>query len=240
MGKKEKEGYPFAKLEDSNLFGQSSEFYGISGDDNTIIGKSFVGEDDPCRNRKKITTADRVRDFEIKIVEFRKILERCGIHSAKTDYVIGADPINGVPSIFCVTDRVEGETLGELKSLSKETIGTMDGIYAKMIDELLDSYEQDGYFWYDIKNDQFMYGIAPGDTGANLYLIDTDPNVFKWDDPDMEKESGLNRRQMLDNRLRNIAAEILGLESVVDEKKSAFPKTREKLGQAGIKIRPIS
>lgn len=123
-----------------------------------------------------------------KVIEFKKVIENLGILMAKTDYVIGMGPNTSEPSIFAVTERIDGENLRNIEHIDKETAEKIDELFARIISKLIDSFLKDEYFWYDPGSSQFMLGKAEGDTKPSIYLVDVDPHVWKWGDPALNME----------------------------------------------------
>ncbi|MCX6736312.1 MAG: hypothetical protein NTZ13_04475 [Candidatus Parcubacteria bacterium] len=219
-----KEDHPFVRLKESDIRGDSSEFYNIPGKSDVVVRKSFVnvhGE-----GSAEQTIKERVDYLRNQANEFRKITDRLGIRVAKTDYVIGRDPELDQPAIFAVTERIEGESLDNLIFIDKEMAEKIDDLYAKIISGCIDSYFENGYWWIDPKNSQFVYGKAPGDEREDIYLVDVDPNVFSWDDPKIYKNSVFWHEMMW------IESEIFDMEREVDEQNFKLVKSREMLERA--------
>jgi hypothetical protein len=222
-----KEGYPFVALRETDIAGNKSKFFRVPGMPNIIVRNSFiraVGE-----TSQALSTKAQAEYLKGKIDEFKKIIEKYPVRAAKTDYVIGADSVLGNPSIYCVTEVINGESLENLHFLSKETADKIDNLYEKIIADFVVSYFKNGYFWFDPTNEQFMFGKARGDKKPDIYLVDVDPNVFKWNDGELERRFGLKRETWFLVRILQIARELNDLEKKVTENTTVFFKTRKKI-----------
>ena len=233
----QKEKPPFTEL-DFTRHGNSSLFYAVPGVDDRVVRKSFVNVKE--KDGVKMNTHEKAEYLRNKTVQFKKIIDTLPVTMAKTEYIIGASPTNGSPAIFGVTELIDGKSLDDIPVLDKETAEKMDDIYAKIVAHLIDSYEQNDYFWYDPLMSQFMYGKAPGDTEPKVYLIDVDPNIVKWDDPELGNEYPfLGKEELLQGRLNLLAREATSLKKKTSDP-TAFSKTRNMLALLGVKMPVIS
>jgi hypothetical protein len=219
-----KEGHPFVSLENSDLKGNLSKLFCVPGREDLVVRKSFVNV--PREKTAEMTVHEKAEYLQNRVVEFKKIIDRTGIRMAKTDYVIGKDPATDNPAIFGAVERIEGKSLHELTSLDKDTAKKVDELYAKIISELVDSYLNYGYFWFDSNNEQFVLGKANGDESPDIYLVDADPHIFKWGPPDLYPEE---REAVLWGRLDMVVGEMEEMENKVDEKGFKFARSRQTL-----------
>ncbi|MFA5831153.1 MAG: hypothetical protein WC878_04980 [Candidatus Paceibacterota bacterium] len=231
----EKPDYPFAVLrEGSDFKGNKSKFYHIP-DEDTVIRKSFVnvhGE-----GSEKMDIHERAEYLQEQVNEFKKIVGEYGIRMAKTDYVIGTDPEENRPAIFGVTERIEGENLEKMAVLDKETAEKVDDLYAKLIACFTESYLKNFYFWFDPKNEQFVFGKAQRDEKPDIYLVDVDPNIVKWDNQELQKELKVKGKKELFWRKMNwLRTEMSDMERKVNEKGFTFTRAREALEKAKMEI----
>lgn len=230
----EKADHPFVNLRGSDIRGDTAIFYSVPGKPDMVVRKSFVNVHGEGSEQTSIQ--ERAEYLRHQAVEFRKIMDRMGIRMAKTDYVIGTDPETDKPSIFGVTDRIEGESFDKIKILDKETAEKIDDLYAKIIADNIDSYLKNSYSWYDPKNEQFMLGKAPGDEKPNIYLVDVDPNIFKWDNHDMQKKFNIGKEGLFWQQMRYIFMAMDDMGRKVDEKGFKFEKARKEFERAKMEI----
>ena len=221
-----REGPPFCNLDMANIIGNKSKFYRSGENKDFLIRRSFVNIEDP-EGDSDLSLSEKEAFLRNKIVQFKKIIANLPVNMVKCDYIIGKDPVKNIPVIYVTTENIDGENLNELSVLKKETAEKIDALYAQIIDELVKQYRENDYSWFDPNNGQFMYGKAPDDKKPDVYLVDLDPNVFKWDDPDLKRRIGISGQRLLQNRITWIISEIGNLEKKVEENGFAFNKTRE-------------
>jgi len=231
----ERPDHPFAKLRGSDIRGNNSVFYNVPDRSDIVVRKSFVnvhGE-----GSEEMTIHERAEYLKHQADEFRKIIERYGIKMAKTDYVIGTDPEKDRPAIFGVTERINGENLDKMSVLDKEMIDKVDELYTKIIAGLIDSYLEDGYSWYDPNNTQFVFGKAEGDEKPDIYLVDVDPHIFKWDNLELQKIMKVEGKEGLFwKKMSWVRMNMDDMERKVGEKGFKFAKAREMLEKAKVEI----
>jgi hypothetical protein len=223
------EDQPFIKLEKSDLKGNASKLFHIPGHEDMVIRKSFV--DVPDMVADKMNVHEKAEYLRHKAIEFKKIIARLGIRTAKTDYVIGTDPATGNPALFGATERIDGENLKEMKFLDKETSVLIDEIYAKIISDLLNSYKKNGLFWCDMKNTQMIFGKTEKDKNPDIYLIDVDPHIIDWNVIEMD-----GKEPAFWEILAWLLSEIEDMERKVGEKGFRFKKSREALEKVKTEI----
>jgi hypothetical protein len=229
----EKPDHPFTQLRGSDIRGDNSIFYNIPGEPSMVVRKSFVNVSDG--EAEEMDIHEKAEYLRNKAVEFKKIIDRLGIRTAKTDYIIGTDPEKDRPAIFGVTERIDGENLEETPFLDRETAEKVDDLYAKIIIESIDSYLKNGPYWHDPKNAQFVFGKAQGDEKPDIYLVDVDPNVHTWDEWEKLKEPqefSTKPESIFWDHMKWILMEMEDLENKVDEKNFKLVKAREALERA--------
>ncbi len=225
----EKEDHPFVGLRSSDIRGNTSVFYNIPGRPDVVVRKSFVNMED---EKAEIASIHEKAEFlRHKSDEFKKIIDRIGIPMAKTDYVIGRDPEIDKPVIYGVTERIEGESLEDITMLDKETADKVDGIYAKIIFDLFNSYKNNTHFWCDPKNAQFIFGKNKDNEKPEVYLIDVDPDIIDW-----RTVSEDSKEHVFWNRLFVLLSEVEKMESKLQEKGSKFKKAREAIDKIKTEI----
>ncbi len=216
----EKEDHPFTRLRSSDIRGNTSVFYNIPERPDVVVRKSFVNMDDEKAETASIH--EKAEFLHHRLSEFKKIIGRLGIRMAKTDYLIGRDPERDRPVIFGVTERIEGKSLEDMTVLDKETAEKADGVYAKIIFDLFNSYKENSYFWSDPKNAQFIFGKTKEDEKPEVYLVDVDPDIIDW-----SSVSEDSKEHVFWNRLFILLSQIETLEEKTYEKGYRFKKSRE-------------
>ena len=240
------ERQPFVRLDDSSLRGKSSSFYEVPGHPDMVVRKSFVrtsfAQDKEWENKyadiadekekKKKIIHEEAECLREKAIEFKKIIGDLGIRMAKTDYVIGESPATGDPTIFGVTEKIEGENLEEIKALDVETAEKIDEIYAKSIGAFVDSFLKNEVAWQDLKLGQFVYGKTKEDEKPDVYLVDVDPTFIDWNDPYFP---GVRRKKYFWNRIESFIFDVGWLEEkalVGGKQRFVFKKSREMIDRA--------
>jgi hypothetical protein len=128
---------PFTELDYSKFPRGSSTLYDSFDDKNVIVRKSFVGGIDD-RNSKGMSYSEKEKYLRDSVSQFKEILKSLGIRMAKTDYIVGDSPSSPKdPTLFGVTERINGEGLDRISDWSKEMVDKIDDIYAKVIRPLL-------------------------------------------------------------------------------------------------------
>lgn len=247
------ERQPFVRLDDSLLHGGSSSFYEVPGHPDMVVRKSFVQtsfkEDDNLKDkyaniqdedeRRKKIIHEKVELLRNKTIQFKKIIDNLGIHMAKTDYVIGESVGTGGPTIFGVTEKIEGENLEKVKKLDTETAEKIDDIYAKIIGAFIDSFLKEEQGWQDLKIEQFVYGKTQEDKKPDVYLVDVDPIFIDWNDPQFQMKYGATRKEYFWRKMERFVFDVGWLEkkvSVDGKDRFNFAKSREMIGRANREV----
>jgi hypothetical protein len=150
---------------------------------------------------------------------------------AKTDYIVGADPVTGKPALFGVTERIEGENLEKMRSLDKEIVDKVDELYAKLIFDLFNSYKENNSFWCDPRNDQFIFGKTEKNETPEIYLVDVDPAVIDWNTVPME-----DREHLFWDSLGLLLSQVENMEEKMGEKGFRFKKARAAIDKVKMEI----
>jgi hypothetical protein len=151
------------------------------------------------------------------------------VRIAKTDYIIGADFATGKPCLYGVTRWIDGKNLKSIVFLDKKTAVQIDELYAKIISGSIAAYFTNGYFWFDPKNEQFVFGKAEGDKKPHIYLVDVDPNVFRWGDDEVKQRFDLKKETLFFAQIQQIVYDLNDLERKITEKCHLFSKTRKRI-----------
>jgi len=223
------EGHPFISLGESDIGGNNSRFYKAEGKDDVVVRKSYVnikGEE-----AKDMDIHEKAEWLRNKTEAFKKIVQKANIQMANTDFVIGRTP-GGEPSIFAVTERIDGKNLREIEHLDEETAKEADALFARIISGMIDSFLNNEYFWYDPSSAQFVLGKAKDDTVPKIYLVDVDPNVWKWDDPVHKME----KTALFSFRINSVLYYIEDMEKKVEIPNFKFEKSREMIESSKQKI----
>ena len=225
---KRKETEPFIALEKSDLKGVTSKLFSVPGHEDMVVRKSFVNvpkEED--EKTEKMTIHEKAEYLRNKAVEFKKIIDRIGIHMAETTYVIGTDQKTEKPTLFATTERINGKSLEEMTLMDKDLAEKVDDLYAKIINDLVDSYKKEHHFWCDPQNAQFVYGNTEKDEKSDIYLVDVDPDILDWNAIQEE-----DKEHLFWNRLACVLFEMEEIEEKASEKDFHFKKSREAIDHA--------
>jgi hypothetical protein len=179
-----KDKSPFVNLSESDLKGPNSDFYELPDFPGMVIRRSYL----PFMEKyaEGYTNQDAALYWAKLGREWKNIGEQYGIRTPKTEYVVGHDPHSEQPSLFLLTEKIEGENLKTLASFEpnekEKAKEELDKTYAGIFSHIRDSYKEEGYFWVDPRNDQFMYGTIRRDSEKHVYLADAEPNIDSWKD----------------------------------------------------------
>ncbi|MFA5831149.1 MAG: hypothetical protein WC878_04960 [Candidatus Paceibacterota bacterium] len=237
-GNVEKSNSPrlFTKLDYSKFPRGSSTLYDSFDDQNIVIRKSFVGGIDD-RNSKGMDYSEKEKYLRDRANQFKEIINSLGIRMAKTDYLIG-DSLSSPkdPALFGVTERINGEGLDKINDWGKEIVAKIDDIYAKAISAFIDSYQRNGKAWHDLRNGQFIYGKTEEDEKPDIYLVDADPAIVDWDDPDFEEKYHMEKKAVFLRKINFFEREIDDLERSLSESEYNFIKARKMIDRAHVEI----
>jgi hypothetical protein len=165
QSKTKKDFSPFLGLEKSkHIFGKHSEFYDLFHYPNLIVRKSFIGV---C--------------FSKKAKEFQEVVQKCHLFIPKTWYVVGHDPVSKEPSLFAVTEQVNGKKLNEIFLFDKKEQEELDTMYTSLCLYLWKTYCDGGYVLSDFRNEQIIFGTVSGEKEKRLFLADVDPIAEFWE-----------------------------------------------------------
>jgi len=227
---------PFTELDYSKFPRGSSTLYDSFDDKNVIVRKSFVGGIDD-RNSKGMSYSEKEKYLRDGVSQFKEILKSLGIRMAKTDYIVGDSPSSPKdPTLFGVTERINGEGLDRISDWSKEMVDKIDDIYAKVIRAFIDSYQGNGKAWHDLRNGQFIYGKTEEDEKPDIYLVDADPAIVDWGDPDFEKKYHMKKKSVFWRKINFFEQEISDLERNFGERECVFIKARNMIDKAHFEV----
>src|SRR3989344_1032238 len=132
----------------------------------------FVAEDGGYVVRPEIWgSAPPVDDLKIARYLHAELEMNYGIAVPRYDIVLGPTPIEGTNAAYLVVDKIEGTEL--------INAWIDDGIIRTFVYSLLeyhiDKYQNGGFSLNDIGINQYVYGVAPGQSEKRIYLVDIDP-----------------------------------------------------------------
>ena len=241
---------PFVGLEKSfDIIGISADFYELPRHPELIVRKCFVSKRliERVRNElsapeykkldpekmKELTRKKKMEQMIKNAGEFEKMGEQYHLRMAKTNYIVGNDPVSGERAIFAVTDRISGETnLNKMSAVPKELEGEIDEMYAGFFLHLRDSYLENGTFWRDFKNSQVMCGTKYGEKEQHAYIIDVDPVMGSWFEFKQPEHKKIAKERPMEYRewsfWEEIEITLLNLKRVEEKSSSKkFEKARE-------------
>ncbi|MCX6738825.1 MAG: hypothetical protein NT098_02095 [Candidatus Parcubacteria bacterium] len=182
---------PFKSWEKSVIEGYSSEFFTLPEHPELVIRKIVplaVKEIDGKKTAKK---AIEYWTEQSKI--FQNFADKYGIRMAKTSYFVGNDlkfkssvPKESRPVFMAATERILGKNLRVLNSLDEKALAEIDALFSGLFLSLYDAYNESGYTWEDFNNSQVMYGTAENDTEPHVYIVDVDPLMKEWNEPQQD------------------------------------------------------
>lgn len=108
---------------------------------------------------------------------FAELHEKYGVAVPRMQFVIGKDE-RGVETLFTITQRVEGENVGDILDAGKkdaEFKNKLEEVYINFARYFEDKYKSGKELLWDFHNAQFVYGKLKGDKENNIYMVDLDP-----------------------------------------------------------------
>lgn len=227
---------PFTELGYSKFPRGSSTLYDSFDDKNVIVRKSFVGGIDD-RNSEGMDYSEKEKYLRDRANQFKEIINSLGIRMAKTDYLVGDNSsFPKDPTLFAVTERINGEGLDRISNWSKEMVDKIDDIYAKVIRAFIDSYQGNGKAWHDLRNGQFIYGKTEVDEKPDIYLVDADPAIMDWGDPRFEEKYHMEKKVVFLRKINFFEREIDDLERSFGEREYIFIKARNMIDRAHFEV----
>ena len=178
---------PFKEWERSRLQGGSATFFELPEFPDFVIREclSFKIKE----KGKELTDEEAVAYWSERAKALQGFADRYNIKMAKTRYFFGNRPKfksnipkESNPALMAMTDKISGKNLQEVSEIDEKMAIEIDQMFSGYFSSLLDSYNENGYYWADYGNSQMMYGTVPGEKEPHLYIVDVDPRMEKWDE----------------------------------------------------------
>lgn len=161
-----------------------------SGEDPTHELRELVSQNKIILRVNSYGNTDELQKSLDKFILAKELFNKLrgyGLRVPEFKYVIGENE-DGLPSIFTVIDKVEGENLfrifyedkisKEKEDLQPELLAEVRNLFNILIDYLVGSYKNGKSFLDDIGGlQQYVHGRLPGDSKSHIYLVDIDPFV---------------------------------------------------------------
>jgi len=151
-------------------------------------------EDNPDKLVRSVNLGDHLEEkFELEFSEeefkrgkkvFEKMRDKYGISIPDIQLVKGEE--RGLLKMFTVIDRIYGESLDKIKVLPPEAQTKADDFFSKLARFFYDIFKEGGDFWFDLRDDQYVYGHRKDEKNDRIYIIDVDPVIKEYDPKNKE------------------------------------------------------
>lgn len=108
---------------------------------------------------------------------FEGLHREYGINVVSMDAVVGRNE-EGKKAIFTIVDKIEGNNLSKIEQLPPSTKEDLDVLFSSLGQHYDDAWRQNGKYWADANNNQFVYGHKPGEKADHFFLVDVDARFF--------------------------------------------------------------
>lgn len=121
-----------------------------------------------------------IANFKEGINDIRELNEHYGIALPTFEFVLGKKSNDRI-NMFTVIDKIEGESLEQIKKFSPEAKDKLDTFYSSMAQYYFDKLKNGGSYFWDFKNQQFVYGHKKGEKENKIYMVDIEPRSDESD-----------------------------------------------------------
>lgn len=104
-----------------------------------------------------------------------------GMRVANFNYVIvESNDVVRKAELMTIVDEINGANLIELKRLDQHAISEIDQSFTGYLNHLQRVLRDGGFYWWDMKPEQIVYGTRHGESEPHAYVVDVDPIMKHW------------------------------------------------------------